>query len=111
MRRWGKLFLNSGLEIIFRRKDNLLNPLRHADGTRGTDKAAEVATYAARADDVGTTCCGVEGDGLMATIHAGCVATSATYAALGIDLWIDDGAAIEVGRCDEVGEFFANQVR
>ncbi len=98
MPRWGKFFWNSGSEIIFRRKDNLLNPLRHADSACGTDKATEVTTYAARADDVWTTCCGVEGDGLMTTIHAGRVAASATYAALGVDLGIDDGAAIEVGR-------------
>jgi len=88
-----------------------LNPLRHADGTRGADETAEVTAYAARADDVGATGGCVEGDGLMSAVHARRIATSAADAALGVDGGIDNGAAIEVGRCDEVGEFFANQVR
>ena len=88
----------------------LLNPLRHADGTCRTDKSAKMTTYAASADDVWTTMFGVEGNGLMATIHTGRVATSATDAAFGINLWIDNGAAVQVGRRDKVRQFFANKV-
>ena len=77
---------------------SLVNPLRHADGTSGTDKTAEMTTYAAGTDDVRTTCRCVEGDGLMATIHAGRIATSATNASFGVNLGIDNGAAIQVGR-------------
>ena len=51
----------------------------HANGTGGADKTAEVAAYALCADDAGLACIGVEVDSLMAAIHAGSIAASATY--------------------------------
>jgi hypothetical protein len=48
----------------------LIGTFRHADGTRGTDEAAEVTTDTLRTHDTGLTRLFVEDDSLMAAITA-----------------------------------------
>ena len=48
----------------------LVDPLGNADGSRGADQSAEMAAYALGADDTGLAGIGIEGNGLMAAVHA-----------------------------------------
>jgi len=75
----------------------LLDALRQADGTSGADEAAQVATDAAGAHDVGLARGCVEGDGLVAAVVAGGVATATADAHVAVNLRIDDGGAVEFG--------------
>ena len=54
----------------------LIDAFADADGTGGADEAAEVAADALVSDDTGLTGLRVEGDGLVAAVHAGDVAAS-----------------------------------
>ena len=69
---------------------------RQADGTRGTDEAAEVTTDALRTHDTGLTGLLVEDNRLMATITARDLTASATDTPFLINLWIDNGVAIQM---------------
>ena len=82
----------------------LSDALGSLDGSGGADQPAKVATDTFGADDAGLASRVVEADSLVTAIHAGGVAASATDATLTIDLRIDDGLAVEVGRQDEIGQ-------
>ncbi len=69
------------------------DPSRHADGACGTDESAEVAAHATLSIEVRLTQVGIEGDGLMATVLAGGVATAAADALLTVEGGIHDGVA------------------
>ena len=68
------------------------------DGTGGTDEAAEVTADTLGTDDMGLTGDGVEGDGLMTTVTARQLTTSAADTPFTVDLGIDDRGAVEVAR-------------
>ena len=70
------------------------NALGGADGSCGTDEAAEVAAYAFGSDDPWTPGGGVEGDSLVAAIGTGGVAPAASYAPLAVDLGINNGLPV-----------------
>ena len=66
----------------------------HANGTGGADKTAEVASYALSANDAGLARLCIEIDSLMATVHAGSIAASATYTFFAVNHRIDNGIAV-----------------
>ena len=80
----------------------------NADGSRGTDKAAEVTPDALVAHDVGFAVV-IEGDGLMAAIHAGDVAPATADALVTVDEREDDRVAIQVTGPDDVGNLLTHQ--
>ena len=71
-----------------------LDSFGNADGAGGADQTAKVATHTLGAYDVDPAGVGVEGDGLVTTIHAGDVATSTTDAQVVGNLREDDGLAV-----------------
>lgn len=73
-----------------------MDPLGNADGSRGADQSAEMATYALGADNAGLSCLAVEGNGLMAAVHTRHVATSTADTLVAVYLRIDNRVAIQV---------------
>ena len=73
-----------------------LDAFCQTDGRRGAYEAAEMATYALRADDSGLACFRVEGDSLVTAILTRNVAASASDAAFVVDLRKYNGIAIQV---------------
>ena len=69
-----------------------------------------MTAYALRANDTRLTGGGIEVNGLMTTIHTGHMTATTADTLLTIYLRIDDGVAIEIGRCHEVGKFLAHQI-
>ena len=68
-----------------------------------------MTTYAARADDVGTACCCVEGDGLVPAVHTGNVASAAADALLAVEDGKDDGVAVQVAGLDKVWQLLTHE--
>ena len=69
-----------------------------------------MAAYALSANDAWLAGFCVENDSLMTTIHTGHMTATTADTLLTIYLRIDDGVAIEIGRCHEVGKFLAHQI-
>ena len=86
------------------------NTFGHANGTGGTDKAAEVAAYTLCADNARLARLSVKVDSLMAAVHTRGLAASATYAAFAVNHGIDNGIAVQVGGQVELWQQFANQI-
>ena len=61
-----------------------------------------MATDTLGANETGKTGDGIEGDGLMSTVHAGNIAAAAAHALVSVYLRIDDGVAIQVGGPDKI---------
>ena len=74
----------------------LLDAFRQTDGRRGAYEAAEMTTYALRADNSGLARFLVENNCLVTAILTRNVAASASDAAFVVDLRKYDGVAIQV---------------
>jgi hypothetical protein len=67
----------------------------HADSTRGTDKATEVTAYALGTYQTGTAGLVIEDDGLMTAVATRHLTASATDTQFLVELWINDGIAVQ----------------
>ena len=74
----------------------LLDAFCQTDGRRVAYEAAEMTTYALRADDSGLACFRVEGNSLVAAILTRNVAAAASDTAFVVDFRKYDGIAIQV---------------
>ena len=79
-----------------------------ADGAGGAHEAAQVATDALAAHEVGLAVV-AEGDGLVAAVHTGDVASAATNTILMIKYGIYNGVTVQVAGLDKVGQLFTNE--
>ncbi len=70
-----------------------------------------MAAYAALSIEMRLTQVGIEGDGLMAAVLVGGVATAAADALLTVEVGIHDGIAVEVGGRVEIGQLLSYQIR
>ena len=83
--------------------------LCRADGARGADETAEVATHALDTHNMGTAV-GIEGDGLVSAIGARDETTPAADAARAVNLGEDHRLAVEVYGGYERGQFLADEL-
>ena len=74
---------------------SLGNPLRQANGARGTNQSAEVATHAFRPIDLWHAVV-AKSDGLMASVLARHIATATSDAHITVDLGIDHRLTVEL---------------
>ena len=88
----------------------LIDSFGHADGSRGADQSAEVTADALSADDAGLTGFRVEGDSLMAAIHARNEAAATADALLAVYLREDDGFAVQMVGVQELRQLLAHQL-
>ena len=77
--------------------------LGDADGAGGADEAAQVTAHALGAHKVGLAVF-AEGDGLVAAIHAGDVASAAADALVGVEDGKDDGVTVQVVGRNKAGK-------
>ena len=83
---------------------------RDADGTSGADEAAQVATHALVAHEVRLAVV-AEGDGLMAAVHTGNIASATADAALTIEDGEDHGVAVQIVGFREIRQLLTHQGR
>ena len=83
---------------------------RDTDGASGADEAAQVTAHALGAHEVGLSVI-AEGDGLVAAIHAGDVASAAADALVGVEDGKDDGVSVQVVGRNKVGKPLTHQGR